>query len=48
MLWMELKTMKFTGMRKVTLQKIRENVKIEEDNTSDIDSDEEFLAFFDV
>ena len=24
------------------------NVKIEEDNTSDIDSDEEFLAFFDV
>ena len=47
MLWMELRTMKFTRMRNDSSEDTG-NVDIEGDDTSDIDSDGEFLAFYDV
>ena len=47
MLWMELRMMKFTRMGKVTSEDTS-NVEIEEYNIFDIDSDEEFLAFYDA
>ena len=47
MLWMELRMMKFTRMRNDSSEDTG-NVDIEGDDTSDIDSDEEFLAFYDA
>ena len=47
MLWMELRMMKFTGMKKSDSSEDSGNVEIEEGDTSDIDSEEEFLAFCD-
>ena len=47
MLWTELKMMKFTRTRNDSSEDIG-HVEIEEDDPSDIDSDEELLAFYDV
>ena len=40
--------MKFTGMKKSDSSEDTSNIEIEEEDTSGIDSDQEFLAFYDV